>query len=198
MSNSFFKAFKGLIIFIIFIIIFISLFFIPFMSEYTFAYEETSDLTIDISSSGYAWPSPGYTTINSYFGNRTSPTSGASSYHSGLDINAPEGSKFIAVTSGTITFTGFLGGGGYTITLTSGNMKFTYCHVSPNYIVSEGDTVTQGEVIGYVGPKNVYGVKGNQYYDEDGNPTNGATTGPHLHFGVRVNGNYIDPLTLFE
>lgn len=123
---------------------------------------------------------------------------GASSYHSGLDIGAPEGTKLIAVTSGEITFASFLGGGGYTITLTSGNIKFTYCHVSPNYIVKVGDFVTQGQVIGYVGPKNVYGVKGNQYYDENGNPTNGATTGSHLHFGVRVYGEYIDPLSLFK
>ena len=123
---------------------------------------------------------------------------GASSYHSGLDIGAPEGTKLIAITSGEITFASFLGGGGYTITLTSGNIKFTYCHVSPNYIVEVGDFVTQGQVIGYVGPKNVYGVKGNQYFDENGNPTNGATTGPHLHFGVRVDGEYINPLSLFD
>ena len=123
---------------------------------------------------------------------------GASSYHSGLDIGAPEGTKLIAVISGEITFASFLGGGGYTITLTSGNVKFTYCHVSPNYIVKVGDFVTQGQVIGYVGPKNVYGIKGNQYFDENGNPTNGATTGPHLHFGVRVDGEYIDPLSLFK
>ena len=111
----------------------------------------------------------GYTTINSYFGYRTSPTAGASSYHSGLDIGAPEGSKLIAVTSGEITFTGFLGGGGYTITLTTGNIKFTYCHVSPFYIVKTGDKVVQGQVIGYS--------------DNSGN-----STGPHLHFEIRPKG----------
>ena len=126
------------------------------------------------------------------------PLVGASSYHSGLDIGAPEGTKLVAITSGEITFASFLGGGGYTITLTSGNLKFTYCHVSPNYIVKVGDFVTQGQIIGYVGPKNVYGVKGNQYFDENGNPTNGATTGPHLHFGVRIDGNYINTLSLFD
>ncbi len=198
MSNSFFMPAKAFVSFLIFIIIFISLFFIPFFSESYFEYSQSSNIIIDISSSGYAWPSPGYTTINSYFGYRYSPTAGASSYHSGLDIGAPEGAQLIATTSGEITFTGFLGGGGYTITLTSGNIKFTYCHVSPYYIVKKGDYVTRGQVIGYVGPKYVYGVKGNQYSDENGRPTNGATTGPHLHFGVRVNGDYVDPLSLFN
>ncbi len=198
MSNSFFMPAKAFVSSLIFIIIFISLFFIPFFSESYFEYSQSSNIIIDISSSGYAWPSPGYTTINSYFGYRHSPTAGASSYHSGLDIGAPEGAQLIATTSGEITFTGFLGGGGYTITLTSGNIKFTYCHVSPYYIVKKGDYVTRGQVIGYVGPKYVYGVKGNQYSDENGRPTNGATTGPHLHFGVRVNGDYVDPLSLFN
>ena len=197
MSNSFF-SFKILIIFIILISVFISVFFIPIFPEEFTSYSSSNFISIDISSSGYAWPIPGYNSITSYFGYRVSPTAGASSYHSGLDIGAPEGSKLIAITSGEITFANFLGWGGYTITLTSGNIKFTYCHVSPNYIVKVGDKVFQGQVIGYVGPKNVYGVKGNQYFDENGNPTNGATTGPHLHFGVRINGEYVNPLSLFN
>lgn len=137
MSNSFFSPLKILIYLIIFIIFFISTFFIPIFPDAfnSYSYSASDNIQIDISFSGYAWPSPGYTRINSYFGYRTSPTTGASSYHSGLDIGAPEGSSLIAVTSGEITFASFLGGGGYTITLTSGNMKFTYCHVSPNYIV---------------------------------------------------------------
>ena len=137
MSNSFLMPFKSSFFLIIFIILFVSIFFIPIFPEKFTNYSSIidSNIILDISSSGYAWPSPGYTTINSYFGYRNSPTAGASSYHSGLDIGAPEGSKLIAVTSGQITFASFLGGGGYTITLTSGNIKFTYCHVSPNYMV---------------------------------------------------------------
>lgn len=100
----------------------------------------------------------GYTYITSPFGYRNLPTVGATSYHSGIDIGAPEGSKFIAICSGKITFTGFLGGGGYTITLSINNMKITYCHVSPFYLVKKGDIVKKGDVIGFVGPKNVYGV----------------------------------------
>ena len=114
-----------------------------------------------------------------------------------IDIGAPEGAKFIAVVSGTITYTGFLGGGGYTITLTKDNMKISYCHVSPNFIVNVGDEVFQGQVIGFVGPKNVYGVVGNQYKDSNGNPTNGATTGPHLHLGIRVDDSYVNPLDFY-
>ena len=139
----------------------------------------------------------GYTKISSYFGKRKSPTSGASSSHSGIDIPAPPGSKFIAVHDGEITFTQFLGAGGYTITLSFDNFRVTYCHCDPNYIVKVGDTVKQGQVIGFVGPKNVYGIKGNIYFDENGRPTNGATTGPHLHLGIRIDGKYINPLDFF-
>lgn len=107
----------------------------------------------------FAWPIPGYTRISSYFGKRTAPTDGASTYHKGVDIPAPEGSTLIATCNGEITFTGFLGGGGYTITLTTPeNLKISYCHVSQNYIVSVGDQISQGQVIGSVGPKYVYGV----------------------------------------
>lgn len=107
----------------------------------------------------FAWPIPGYTRISSYFGKRTAPTSGASTYHKGVDIPAPEGTALIASCDGEITFIGFLGGGGYTITLTTpDNLKISYCHVSPNYIVSVGDPIVQGQVIGSVGPKYVYGV----------------------------------------
>lgn len=196
MIGSFFKPLYYIIIILIFLILFITCFFTPVISSYESIDREIFD-QITISSSGFAWPIPGYNTITSYFGKRNSPTALASSYHKGIDIGAPEGTNLIATIDGEITFTGFLGGGGYTITLSKDNMKITYCHVSPNYIVQEGDIVKRGEIIGYVGPKYVYGVKGNTYHDSDGKPTNGATTGCHLHLGIRVNEEYVNPLNYY-
>ena len=112
---------------------------------------------------------------------------GASSFHYGTDIPAPEGTSLVAINDGEISFLGFLGAGGYTITLSFDEFKITYCHVNPNFIVSVGDFVKEGQIIGFVGPKHIYNVNGNPYKDEDGLPTNGATTGCHLHIGFRIN-----------
>ena len=133
-------------------------------------------------------------------GNEHLPPNGASTFHKGLDIGAPEGFEFVAVTDGIITFTDFLGGGGFTITLTdknqsNGDVKYSYCHCNPDFIVHVGQEVAKGQIIGKVGPKYV-----NRRFSEInilivfGNPTNSATTGHHLHFGMRINGEYVNPL----
>ena len=193
-----FHHIKSFIYIFIFLILFITIFFSPIISSNGIYYENTlNSEIISINPDGFVWPIPGYTRISSYFGKRVSPTTGASSSHSGIDIPAPEGTKLIAVADGEITFTQFLGAGGYTITLSFDNYKVTYCHCSPNYIVKVGDKIKQGQIIGHVGPKYVYGVKGNQYSDSTGKPTNGATTGTHLHLGIRLNGNYQNPLNFF-
>lgn len=88
---------------------------------------------------------------------------GASTFHKGIDIAAPEGFEFIAVSDGIISFIGFLGGGGFTITLTSndnsnGEIKYSYCHCNPNFIVNKGDKIIRGQILGKVGPKYVDGV----------------------------------------
>lgn len=75
--------------------IFICVFFIPVIYS-----ESNSNLNTEVLATnpdGFVWPAPGYTKINSYFGKRNAPTAGASSYHKGIDIGAPEGSSFIAV-----------------------------------------------------------------------------------------------------
>ena len=183
---------KIIIKLIIFSII-ICFLFIPTI-ENTIQNEEQGE-KIFYGNMGYAWPIPGYTTISSPFGKRTAPTTGASTFHKGTDIPAPEGTVLIATCDGEVTFIGFLGGGGYTITITTkNNIKISYCHVSPNYIVSKGEQIKQGQIIGNVGPKYVYGVVGNTYKDSTGKPTNGATTGCHLHIGFRINEEYVNPL----
>lgn len=192
------KLIKSFIFFIIIFTILICLFFIPiFESNCSYEFNNVSSDIFTINPNGFTWPIPGYSTISSNFGKRSAPTGGASTYHKGIDIPAPPGTTFIAVADGEITFTNFLGGGGYTITLSFGNFKVSYCHCDPNFIVCVGDKVKEGQIIGHVGPKNVYGVPGNQYKDSNGNPTNGATTGPHLHLGVRFNNEYENPLDYF-
>lgn len=148
MSNSFFVFLKNLLLLLILSVFIICLIFIP-----TLDMQLISSSSIDTSYSfiltndKYVWPIPGYTSITSPFGKRYSPTVGASSYHKGIDVAAPQNTALYAVTSGLITFTGFLGGGGYTITLTNKNMKITYCHVSPNYIVKKGEAIQKGQLL---------------------------------------------------
>ena len=73
-----------------------------------------------------------------------------------------------------------------------------YCHVSPNFLVYSGQNVNQGDLIANVGPKNVYGINNNPYKDSDGRPTNGATTGTHLHFSIKVDGKTTDPMDYYD
>ena len=150
-----------------------------------------------ISNSSFCWPVPGYTRISSYFGKRNSPTAGASSFHQGIDVPAPSGTCLVAISNGVVTYIGFNGSGGYAIHIKNDNLQYIYHHVSPNYIIKIGEFVYLGQVIGHVGPKNVYGVKNNPYKDSNGKPTNGATTGPHLHFTIKKDGKAVNPLNYF-
>lgn len=158
MYNSFFKLYIPIILFIIFISFFILII-------------NTSD-SLNSEISKFYWPLPGNKNITSQFGKRTSPTTGASTYHSGIDIAATENTPIYACFSGQVIFTGFKGAGGYTITIKNGDLESSYCHVSPKYIFKTGDFVTQKNILAYVGPKNVYGVINNPYTDSIGNPTN--------------------------
>lgn len=152
----------------IFMILLIILFsFVSFNLNYSdFGIDENE---IFISEAGFVWPIPGFYKISSYFGHRKSPTSFASSYHSGLDIPASENTYFLASISGTIIYTGFNGSGGYTIILENENIRVSYCHVSPNFLVNVGDYVEKASVIGQVGPYHVYDVLNNPYKDNSRN-----------------------------
>lgn len=150
------------------------------------------------SNSDYFWPLPGFHTITSQFGPRSHPITGNFSNHSGVDISAPEGTIIYASISGKIIHTGFKGANGHTIIIQNNNLEFQYSHVSPIYLVSINQYVNFGEIIGTVGPK-ILTIGGNSsYLDSNGNYTNGSTTGPHLHFGIKKDGIAVDPLLFFN
>ena len=149
------------------------------------------------SNDNFIWPVPGYHQITSYFGTRTSPTAGASSNHSGIDIAAKEGSSIYSISNGIVIHTGFKGAYGHTIIIENNNLEFLYAHVSPFYIVHIGDCIEKNTIIAYVGPK--YLNTGNSsYIDSTGRYTNGATTGPHLHLTIKKDGIAVNPLLFFE
>lgn len=196
---------KYFILIFIFVIL-ICIFFIPFLSDDNYknsfansSLESSDNQSIyhEITSNKICWPLPGYTRISSPFGYRGAPTAGATSFHGGIDIPAPEGTNITSAITGTVTRTGFMGSGGCSVVVQNNDYTVIFHHISPNYLVKPGDYVVQGQIIAQVGPKNIYGFANNPYKDSKGNPTNGATTGCHLHFTVKIGSKYINPLSLF-
>ena len=132
------------------------------------------------SESGYLWPLPGgYNTISSLAGGRIHPVTGKPGNHAGIDIPAPSGTNIYAAKSGVVTTSTRNGSyGNYVVVSHSDGTSTLYAHMNRRG-VSEGQTVRQGDVIGYVG-------------------TTGSSTGNHLHFEIRVSGNRKDPLNYFK
>lgn len=133
MTSNFFKS-----IFIYFLTIIIVSIFTLFAAVQASSSTFSNRLSLD---GEFIWPLPDYSYISSYFGYRNSPTSGASSYHSGIDIPAPSGTAILAVCSGTVTFASWGAGGGYTVVVENGDIKVSYCHVSPIFLVSRNDFI---------------------------------------------------------
>lgn len=90
------------------------------------------------------------------------------------------------------------GANGYTLKIEHENVIFSYSHISPNFVVELGDCINKGEVIAHVGPHYLDEDPKNPYKDPTGRPTNGSTTGTHLHLGVKIDGKAIDPIPLFS
>lgn len=115
-----------------------------------------------------------YTYVSSPFGDRDAPTAGASSNHQGIDLAAPEGTPIIASRSGTVTTASLGSAAGYYVTISHGDgFSSIYMHMT-HYVVSAGQYVSAGDVIGYVGKT-------------------GVATGNHLHFGISYGGKYYNP-----
>ena len=122
-----------------------------------------------------SWIRPcSYVMMTSPFGNRVSPTSGASTYHQGVDLAGPEGTPIYAARSGIVTVAGWGNAAGYYVTINHlDGFSSIYMHLS-SYVVSSGMSVSQGQLIGYMG-------------------NTGVSTGSHLHFGIAYNGAYVNP-----
>lgn len=136
------------------------------------ALAEASRITYD--GGMFTWPAPSYTRISSEYGNRTHPTLGVSMFHAGLDMAAPGGSPILAAYSGQVCATGYSGAMGNYAMIDHGSGLYTvYMHAS-SISVSKGQSVSAGQRIGSVG-------------------STGRSTGNHLHFGVRLNGQYVNP-----
>ena len=130
--------------------------------------------TKNIGDIKFVWPCPASGRITSKFGSRTSPTKGASSDHKGIDIGAATGTNIVAAAAGEVVVSTYSYSAGNYVMLNHGGGVYTvYMHAS-KLLCKVGETVKQGQVIAKVG-------------------STGYSTGPHLHFGIRVNGTYVNP-----
>ncbi len=122
----------------------------------------------------FTWPTPGCTRTTDEYGMRLHPILGERRLHTGMDIAASMGDTIVAADSGTVIFAGWMSGYGQVIIVDHNNgLSTLYAHQS-SFLVSKGATVDKGQAIGKVG-------------------STGWSTGPHLHFEVRVNGTPTNP-----
>ena len=136
-----------------------------------------NNITID-SETNYMWPLPGYYRLTSLFGYRIHPITGKAHSHTGIDIPASGGTPILACKSGQVVTSAYHYSYGNYVVIDHGNGNSTlYAHMSSR-AVSEGQMVTQGQIIGYVG-------------------TTGSSTGNHLHLEVRDNYTRVDPESKF-
>lgn len=119
------------------------------------------------------WPTTG--AITSGFGYRQNPFGWGKQFHSGIDIGASTGTPIYATAKGVVNFAGYQSGYGYVVFINHGyGYSTTYAHMS-KFVVKRGQAVQKGQLIGYVG-------------------STGRSTGPHLHYEVRINGRTQNPM----
>lgn len=113
--------------------------------------------------------------LTSQFGMRTHPVLGGRRQHHGIDLSAPTGTPVYATADGTVSMARYYGSyGNYVQIEHGGEMQTRYAHLS-SYVVGDGARVAKGQLIGYVG-------------------STGRSTGPHLHYEVRMSGSPVNPL----
>lgn len=141
----------------------------------------TTDMGNDLNN--LLWPTPGYSYITDYYGTRWHPIYGGYATHYGIDIGAPTNARIVAPGNGYVSYAQYHWSFGNCIKLEIGtydgdSYQLLFAHAN-KLVVSEGDYVTRGDVIAYVG-------------------STGDSNGPHLHFELRINGDRVDPARLFD
>ena len=128
------------------------------------------------SSSKEGWGRPcSWRKLTSPYGYRNHPTTGQYKFHNGVDLANSQGTPIYAVRSGKVTVATYGGTYGYYVTINHGDgYSSLYAHMT-HYVVSKGDTVKKGQLIGYMG-------------------STGRSTGPHLHFSIFYNGSSVNPM----
>ena len=157
------------------------------ISEYEEAIKNAQNVGSDQKYDGdFAWPCPGYYYISSPYGYRNHPISGKYKFHKGIDIagSGIKGKPIVAAADGIVSIATYnTGGYGYYVMVNHGTgddgktYVTLYAHMT-KYIVKVGQYVKKGQTIGYVG-------------------TSGASTGYHLHFEIRANGNTTNPMSYY-
>lgn len=140
-----------------------------------------TDSSTMISGTGsFIWPVPCSMRVTSRYGNRSDPFTGATAYHSGIDIDGfgNDGQPVIAADGGTVITASSNSGYGNYVIIDHGSTKTVYAHMS-GLAVSSGQTVSQGQTVGYLG-------------------ATGRATGTHLHFEVYVGEGRVDPAAYFS
>lgn len=138
---------------------------------------EAAGKTYTVSNLGnisFMWPCPSSSRITSNFGDRESPTEGASSNHKGIDISASAGADIVAAADGEVVISTYsYSAGNYIMLDHGGGVSTVYMH-SSKLLAGVGEKVKKGQVIAKVG-------------------STGYSTGNHLHFGIRSGGTYVNP-----
>lgn len=126
----------------------------------------------------FLWPLPGYTEYSAPFGERINPITGKEIRHCGVDVPAPKGTPVLSMKGGTVTRSGYeQNHGNFVEVAHPDGSSACYCHLSA-IRVEKGQAVVRGSTLGLVG-------------------STGRATGSHLHLEIRVDGDFVDPCTLY-
>ena len=141
--------------------------------------QSSSGVTLSDNASLYSliWPGVSHR-ISSYFGRRNAPTAGASTFHKGVDIACAYGTPIYAAAAGKVVSATYNNSCGNFVIIDHGGFRTVYMHAS-KLNTTVGSYVKQGQVIAYVG-------------------STGISTGPHIHFAITINGEYVNPLNYVQ